>query len=50
MKLDGQLLEANGVQTAVTSADKLFPAPVVGGVESAFKHGGPILNLVDKTG
>lgn len=43
-------LEANGVQMAVTGADKLFPAPVVEAVESAFKAGGPIWNLVDKTG
>ena len=43
-------LEANGVQMVVTGADKLFPAPVVEAVESAFKAGGPIWNLVDKTG
>lgn len=43
-------LEANGVRMAVTGADKLFPAPVVEAVESAFKAGGPIWNLVDKTG
>ena len=43
-------LEANGVQMTVTGADKLFPAPVVEAVESAFKAGGPIWNLVDKTG
>ena len=43
-------LEANGVQMAVTGADKLFPAPVVEAVESVFKAGGPIWNLVDKTG
>lgn len=43
-------LEANGIQMAVTGADKLFPAPVVEAVESAFKAGGPIWNLVDKTG
>lgn len=43
-------LEVNGVQMAVTGADKLFPAPVVEAVESAFKAGGPIWNLVDKTG
>lgn len=43
-------LEANGVQMAVTGADKLFPTPVVEAVESAFKAGGPIWNLVDKTG
>lgn len=43
-------LEANGVQMAVAGADKLFPAPVVEAVESAFKAGGPIWNLVDKTG
>lgn len=43
-------LESNGVQMAVTGADKLFPAPVVEAVESAFKAGGPIWNLVDKTG
>lgn len=43
-------LEANGVQMAVTGADKLFPTPVVEAIESAFKAGGPIWNLVDKTG
>ncbi len=34
---------------AVTESDKLFPSPVEA-VESAFKAGGPIWNLVDKTG
>lgn len=43
-------LEANGVQMAVTGVDKLFPTPVVEAIESAFKAGGPIWNLVDKTG
>ncbi len=40
-------MRPNGVQMAVTGADKL--APVVEAV-SAFKAGGPIWNLVGKTG
>ncbi len=41
--------EANGTMVS-HRADKLFPAPVAEAVESAFKAGGPIWNLVDKLG